>query len=101
MNSDTAEPVPLWLEWPPNDPVPPPVQTLENLLPVVQLSWENFERLCLRLARESSDIEYCRLYGVRGQAQDGIDLYARQHAADTYTVYQCRKVKICVVPNSG
>lgn len=52
-----------------------------------QLAWENFERLCLRLLRQTQEIEQVlapgapagvtRLYGTRGQAQQGIDVYSR------------------------
>lgn len=84
--------VPSWLEIPPDAEVPAPVQTRPQLLPVHQMTWENFERICLRLARLESDVEHCQLYGERGEAQHGIDLYARQHDS-TYVVYQCKKVK--------
>ena len=55
----------------------PPVQTRILELPFDQLSWKNFERLLFRWARKNSDVEYCALYGRHGQAQDGIDVYAR------------------------
>ena len=84
--------VPTWLETPATSSVSPPVETREQELPFDQLSWEDFERLCLRLARSESDVEYCRLYGAKGQNQGGIDLYARRAGHSRYTVYQCKRV---------
>ena len=71
--------------------LPPPVETRPHLLPVDQLSWESFERLCLRLLEQDAELIHVsvasavvqatapvvRLYGSRGQAQSGIDVYAR------------------------
>jgi len=61
------------------------------VLPFHELTWTNFERLCYRLVRADADVEDARLFGTPGQAQSGIDLYARN--ADGYSVYQCRRVK--------
>jgi energy-coupling factor transporter ATP-binding protein EcfA2 len=57
------------------------------------LTWENFEKLCLRLASREARVEHCQLYGIRGQDQDGIDLYARLSFGAKYRVYQCKKEK--------
>ena len=80
---------------------PPPV-TRTQVLPFEHLAWENFERLCLRLALGHGTIESSidhdhgdgetrrlsahdasngRLYGSRGQKQHGIDLYVRLSAS--------------------
>ena len=56
--------------------VPLPVQTLNQLLPLSQLSWDDFERLCLRLLRAEVGAVRAALYGLPGQAQHGIDMYA-------------------------
>jgi len=85
--------IPGWLEIPVLTSVVPPIHTKSQLLPLDKLSWEDFEKLCLRLARLNGEIEFCRLYGKRGQAQAGIDLYARNRLAEKYVVYQCKKVK--------
>jgi hypothetical protein len=45
------------------------------LLPFADLAWDNFERLSLRLIELDSEVEYCQLYGVPGQNQEGIDIY--------------------------
>jgi hypothetical protein len=63
------------LETPAAGPVAPPVKTRHQELPFEKLTWEDFERLCLRLARRDGDVEHCQLYGVRGQSQEGIDLW--------------------------
>lgn len=89
-NSSTTSLLPTWLETPPTSSVRPPVVTRGQELPFEELMWEDFEKLCLRLVRQESDVEYCQLYGVRGQKQHGIDIYARRKAKDTYVVYQCK-----------
>jgi hypothetical protein len=72
----------------------PPVISLGQALPFSQLSWENFERLCLRLAREYTSIEGCnRLYGGPGDKQEGIDIYGKKSAALKYIVHQCKREK--------
>ena len=79
------------LELPPG---PPPVIVVTQLqsLPLANLRWEDFEKLCLRLALLDHEVEDARRYGVPGQQQGGIDLYARQVRTGKYTAYQCKKV---------
>lgn len=72
---------------------PPPVETLAQYLPLGELTWENFERLCLRVVESESTIEQCYEYGTRGQDQHGIDLLARNRVGGNVSVYQCKKVK--------
>jgi hypothetical protein len=75
--------------------IDPPVETRHQVLPFDCLAWENFERLCLRLSIRRGEVVHsadyggnaaadgrgsardARLYGVRGQDQQGIDLYMR------------------------
>ncbi|MBB5364654.1 hypothetical protein [Deinococcus humi] len=87
------ESLPTWLSQPieksPNPPVDPRLQGL----PYHELSWQDFERLCLRLAHRDTAVEGCRLYGEQGDAQAGIDLYARELDGEKYVVYQCKRVK--------
>ncbi|WP_019008486.1 restriction endonuclease [Deinococcus aquatilis] len=61
--------------------------------PYHDLSWQDFERLCLRLAQRDAAVEGCRLYGEQGDAQAGIDLYARELYGEKYVVYQCKRVR--------
>ncbi|WP_375432606.1 NACHT domain-containing protein [uncultured Friedmanniella sp.] len=69
-------PATLWSV--PDGPWPdPPVQTRPALLPVDKLTPENAERLFTRLLETEADIEHATLYGLPGQAQAGIDVYAR------------------------
>jgi tetratricopeptide (TPR) repeat protein len=68
----------------------PPVDTAEQTLPFDQLRWDDFERLCLRLARHDGAPEHAQRFGTPGQAQAGIDIYSRT-AAGTYAVYQCKR----------
>ena len=85
-------PIPRDLEEPPGDPdVEPPVEPAHDELPFAKLTWEEFEKLCLRLAKRESDIEDARRFGDTGQSQSGIDMYARK-GEQTYVVYQCRRV---------
>lgn len=93
MNAPAITTIPSWLETPPPSPVRPPVQTRLQDLPFNDLAWEDFERLCLRLARLEAEVEHCQLYGERGQEQQGIDIYARLKLVTPYRVYQCKRVK--------
>lgn len=105
------------------DMPPPPVTTRQQTLPFDELSWENFERLCLRLAKMRGDVTGAvdcsgqdagtgrmtarqalvqgRLYGTRGQEQQGIDLFVRlppmaaegrEGATRRYLTLQSRRV---------
>ena len=70
---------------------PTPPETRPPLLPLNELGWEDFERLCLRLLEleaetlhveevnigERATSAVSRIYGQRGQAQFGIDVYSR------------------------
>lgn len=64
----------------PPDAVPSvlPVETRVQLLPFDALSWENFERLCHRLTALDGEVDHCARYGRQGDAQEGIDIFARQ-----------------------
>lgn len=70
--------------------VHPPVDSRHQVLPFGELSWENFERLCYRLAHYGRNVEDVRIYGTAGQAQDGIDLFVRR-ATGEYETWQCKK----------
>jgi energy-coupling factor transporter ATP-binding protein EcfA2 len=72
----------------------PPTRTQLQLLPFQELEWENFERLCYRLAKTRGDVEqWAALYGSRGQKQDGIDIYARRPDAKLYSCWQSKRHK--------
>ena len=76
VSHDALE-TPSWLLGPATGGgLPPPVQTLNQLLPLSELSWDDFERLCLRLLRTEVGAVRAALYGLPGQAQHGIDMYA-------------------------
>lgn len=87
---------PSWLFLPAGESdIATPPETRPQLLPLDDLSWENFERLCLRLLDLEAETVHTvvqtgaggatepatRMYGRRGQAQFGIDLYARDRMA--------------------
>ena len=50
-------PIPSWLETPPSSTVSPPVDTKKQELPFHELSWEDFEKLCLRIVKEEEKVE--------------------------------------------
>lgn len=76
-----------------NADILPPVLTKTQDLPFDQLTWENFEKLCLRLVKQESNIEDTRQYGNRGDKQDGIDIYAKLKNEEGYVTYQCKREK--------
>lgn len=93
-------PATLWSV--PGGPSPnPPVQTKPTLLPVGELTPENAERLFTRLLEAEAHIEHATLYGLPGQAQLGIDVYARTTpsldtkatTARSFVALQSRRVK--------
>jgi len=90
---DTEED-PSWvLELLDADDIRPPVETLKQELPFGELTWQNFERLCLRIAGTDGDAECCRLYGTEGQAQGGIDIYVRRRSTPKYATWQSKRHK--------
>ena len=69
--------------------MPPTVTSLQRL-PFGELTWENFERLCYRLAGLTDGVEFHSRYGRGGQAQQGIDIYVRL-ASGHYEVWQAKR----------
>ena len=67
-----------------------PIATRLQQLPLAELSWENFERLCICLVKKDPDAEFAQAYGVKGQNQEGIDLYVRKLSNQRYVVWQCK-----------
>ena len=63
-------------------------------LPFDRLSWQNFERLCFRLASRNDQAEDWQRYGRPGQAQSGIDIFVRR-ADGRYDVWQCKHYRRC------
>ena len=84
----------------PPDRVPahPAVTTRPQVLPFGELTWENFERLCYRLAGKAQRVEYVARYGRSGQAQQGVDLFARI-GNGKYEVWQAKRYKLIAAPN--
>jgi hypothetical protein len=100
----------MWLWTPPNTQLPPPpVLTRLAELPVNLLTWENTERLFLRMLERHGAVQWAKLYGTRGQDQQGIDAYARLRTAGAgptagpdsrpYAVLQSRRVKRLTASN--
>ncbi len=93
LRSEDFEPIPSRLETHASGGIQPPVPSARGILPFGELKWDDLERLCLRLARKRGDVAECRLYGVPGDQQEGIDLYSRRKSGAKWSVYQCKKVK--------
>jgi len=93
MNPDIQQNSDLWIDYEDvNESVPAaPVETRSQVLPLNQLSWENFERLCYRLALREASVADCRRYGIQGQEQQGIDIYVRRTSDGGYSTWQCKR----------
>lgn len=87
---------PAWLALPASIGLArPPTRSQLQLLPLEDLEWENFERLCYRLAKLRGDVEgWATLYGSRGQKQDGIDIYVRRQGTGKYSCWQAKRKKL-------
>ncbi|MCA1773751.1 MAG: NACHT domain-containing protein, partial [Halomonas sp.] len=86
---------PAWLKSPPDGNFPsPPVDPNAQSLPFSELTWENFERLILRVVRREATTSECWAYGTKGQAQHGLDILAAQQGEpDKFACYQCKRVE--------
>lgn len=83
---------PSWVAEPPSGELPdPPVAPRPSRLPLAALGWEDFERLCLRLAEVEGQPEHWQIYGTAGQDQGGIDILVRQSGSDKYVVWQSKR----------
>ena len=91
MEQISSIPAYLWIPLP--SIVEPPVQSRPQDLPLDRLTWEAFERLCARLAKRETDLQFCYLYGERGQAQEGIDLFGRRAGGARLATWQCKRYK--------
>jgi hypothetical protein len=72
--------------------IDPPVETRYQELPFQHLTWENFEKLCFRLAGREFQAEDWVRYGRQGQAQGGIDIFVRR-VDSHYDTWQCKRYK--------
>jgi hypothetical protein len=75
--------------------IPPPVETRVQKLPFNELTWERFEQLCAHIVTidENINIVHCHSYGVPGEKQKGIDLFAERQLDDRVELwcFQCKK----------
>ncbi len=77
---------------PPEDyQVSPPIDTRPQVLPLVELTWDTFQRVCARLAQRHGGVERCQEYGLPGQRQEGIDIFIRMVESSKYSVWQCKR----------
>jgi hypothetical protein len=89
VEQTSSIPAYLWIPVPSD--VEPPVESRPQDLPLERLTWEAFERLCARLAKRETDLQFCYQYGERGQAQEGIDLFGRRAGGARLTTWQCKR----------
>src|SRR5579871_3752724 len=82
---------PSWLnEIPTGAPPRLPIHARTDTLPFTDLGWENFERLCVRLAVLDASVVTAWAYGRSGHAQHGIDVLVRL-ADGSYHVWQSKR----------
>ena len=55
----------IWV--PPESVGFPPVHTRTQILPLNELPWDSFQRLCARLAQRCGNVEHSQEYGIPGQ----------------------------------
>lgn len=76
----------------PEDHPQPPIQPTEQFLPLLGVSFKQFQRFCRDLLEAKEDIIECHQFGVEGNPQRGIDLVATTKMGET-VAYQCRRVR--------
>ena len=83
-----------YLKQSPNPNYSPPISSNHQELPISSMSWEEFEKLCLRMVQEIENftIQDSQILGRGGQKQDGIDIYANS-VNGKYETYQCKRYK--------
>ena len=79
----------VWV--PPETHVALPFQPRIQILPLNELPWDSFQRLCARLAQRCGNVERSQEYGLPGQNQEGIDIYVRRRESSRYSVWQCKR----------
>lgn len=90
MNNKSIEK--LYLLDNPKSQISPPTETNIAHLPIDNLSWTDFERLCLRITQTFHSIENCEIYGVPGSKQEGIDIFVIKES-EKDDCFQCKKYK--------
>ncbi len=70
----------------------PPLQGNIQTLPLEELEWDVFEHLCMTIIQNELNfpINNCERYGIKGENQQGIDIFAR-HEDGAYSTFQCKK----------
>ena len=75
---------------------PPPVVEAPLVLPLAQLNPARFEQVSRMLVARQADVVDAHRYGVAGQRQGGIDIYAFDEAG-AITTFQCRRYQAMTV----
>lgn len=71
---------------------PPPVRPVQQQLPLLAITPEQFQSFCRDLVKELPGIVECHQHGVQGDPQHGIDLVATTDTGETIA-HQCRRVQ--------
>jgi hypothetical protein len=82
-----------YLQTPSKSKIEPPIDGTINELPIEKLDWEDFEKLCLRMVEIEHSIDNCEIYGIKGQKQHGIDIFAKIDNGK-YSNYQCKRYQV-------
>lgn len=82
-----------YLQTPSKSKIEPPIDGTINELPIEKLDWEDFEKLCLRMVEIEHSIDNCEIYGLKGQKQHGIDIFAKTESGK-YSNYQCKRYQV-------
>lgn len=69
----------------------PAAKVKDTPLPLGDLSHEQLQRISVRLLSASTNAIQCQEYGIPGQPQEGIDLYARFPNQEKLEVWQCKR----------
>lgn len=78
----------------------PPLKSTAHNLPLKEMSWDDFELLCLSMVHDVENIPItdCDVYGRKGQKQDGIDIYARKNIGK-YSSFQSKRYQTFTISN--
>src|SRR5260370_12436516 len=71
-------------------PIPPPVQT-GSQLPLMALSWEQFQLLCRDVSMRVEGSGACSVFGKPGQKQLGADLKGESDDRLAVEIGQCKR----------
>ena len=78
----------------PKSQIKPPVEKKLQKLPFNELRWDDFEKLILAISLKNENIKDPRIYGIKGQKQEGIDIIADWGKTTKKWVCQVKRWKL-------